>query len=47
MTREDLQEVARSAQVNGMLSKIAALIWRAAPGLSRWNFATFAFAWRF
>jgi hypothetical protein len=44
---EDLQEVTRSARVNGMLLKIAALIGQAALGLLQWNCATFAFAWKF
>jgi hypothetical protein len=44
MTREDRQEVARSALVKGMESKMAALIWRAAPGYLRWNCAIFDFA---
>jgi hypothetical protein len=43
MTREDHQEVARSALVKGMESKIAALIWRAAPGYLQWNSAIFGF----
>jgi hypothetical protein len=36
MMREDRQEVARSALVKGIESKMAALIWRAAPGYLRW-----------
>jgi hypothetical protein len=36
-TREDRQEVARSALVNGMESKMATLMWRAAPGCLQWN----------
>jgi hypothetical protein len=44
-TRKDHQEVARSALVNGIESKMAALIWRAAPGYLRWNSAIFGFAW--
>jgi hypothetical protein len=44
-TCEDRQEVARSALVNGIESKMAALIWRAAPGYLRWNSAIFDFAW--
>jgi hypothetical protein len=44
-TREDRQEVARSALVNGIESKMAALIWRAALGYLRWNSAIFDFAW--
>jgi hypothetical protein len=44
MTREDRQEVARSALVKGMESKIAALICRAAPGYLWWNCAIFGFA---
>jgi hypothetical protein len=43
-TREDHQEVARSALVKGMESKMAALIWRAALGYLRWNCAIFDFA---
>jgi hypothetical protein len=38
MTREDRQEVARSALVKGMESKMATLIWHAAPGRLRWNY---------
>jgi hypothetical protein len=34
MTCENLHEVTRSAQVKGMVLKIAALIQRAAPGFS-------------
>jgi hypothetical protein len=34
-THKDRQEVARSALVNGMESKMAVLIWRAAPGCLR------------
>jgi hypothetical protein len=44
-TREDRQEVARSALVNGMESKMATLIWHAAPGYLRGNSAIFGFAW--
>jgi hypothetical protein len=33
MTREDRQEVARSALVNGIELKMAALIWWAVPGV--------------
>jgi hypothetical protein len=44
MTCEDRQEVARSALVKGMESKMAALIWRAALGYLRWNCAIFNFA---
>jgi hypothetical protein len=44
-TREDCQEVARSALVNGIESKMAALIWRAALGYLKWNSAIFGFAW--
>jgi hypothetical protein len=40
-TREDRQEVARSALVNGMESKMAALICRAALGYLQWNCAIF------
>jgi hypothetical protein len=43
-THEDCQEVARSALVNGIESKIAALIWRAAPGCLQWNCTIFGFA---
>jgi hypothetical protein len=43
-TCEDHQEVARSALVNGIESKMAALIWRAAPGCLQWNCAIFSFA---
>jgi hypothetical protein len=43
-THEDHQEVARSALVKGMESKIAALIYRAAPGYLQWNCAIFGFA---
>jgi hypothetical protein len=43
-TREDHQEVARSALVKGIESKMAVLIWRAAPGYLRWNCAIFDFA---
>jgi hypothetical protein len=45
MMRENRQEVARSALVKGIESKMAALIWRAAPGYLRWNCAIFGFAW--
>jgi hypothetical protein len=38
-TREDHQEVARSAPVKGMESKMAALICRAAPGYLQWTLA--------
>jgi hypothetical protein len=34
-TREDCQEVARSALVKGIESKMATLIWRAVPGYLR------------
>jgi hypothetical protein len=44
-TREDRQEVARSALVKGIKSKMATLIWRAAPGYLQWNSAIFGFAW--
>jgi hypothetical protein len=44
MMCEDHQEVARSALVKGMESKMAVLIWRAAPGYLRWNCAIFGFA---
>jgi hypothetical protein len=44
MTHEDCQEVARSALVKGMESKMAALIWHAAPGYLRWNCTIFGFA---
>jgi hypothetical protein len=43
-TREDRQEVTRSALVQGMESKMAMLIWRAAQGYLRWNCAIFGFA---
>jgi hypothetical protein len=43
--REDRQEVARSALVKGMESKMATLIWHAAPGYLWWNCAIFGFAW--
>jgi hypothetical protein len=43
-TCEDRQEVAKSALVNGIESKMAALIWRAAPGCLRWNCVIFDFA---
>jgi hypothetical protein len=42
---EDLQEVARSALVNGIESKMAALICRAALGLLQWNITIFGLAW--
>jgi hypothetical protein len=45
MTRKDHQEVARSALVKGMESKMATLIWHAASGYLRWNCAIFGFAW--
>jgi hypothetical protein len=41
--REDHQEVARSALVKGIESKMAALIWHAAPGYLQWNCAIFDF----
>jgi hypothetical protein len=41
---EDFQEVARSALVKGIELKMAALIWRAAPGYLWWNCAIFGFA---
>jgi hypothetical protein len=44
-TRKDRQEVARSTLVNGIESKMAALIWHAVPGYLRWNCAIFDFAW--
>jgi hypothetical protein len=44
MTREDCQEVARSALVKDIESKRAALMWHAAPGFLRWNCAIFDFA---
>jgi hypothetical protein len=34
MTHKDLYEVAKSAQVKGMVSKMAALIWCTAPRFS-------------
>jgi hypothetical protein len=43
-TREDCQEVARSALVKGIKLKMAALIWHAAPGYLQWNCAIFGFA---
>jgi hypothetical protein len=43
-TREDRQEVARSALVRGMESKMATLICCAAPGYLQWNCAIFGFA---
>jgi hypothetical protein len=43
-TREDRQEVTRSALVKGIELKMAALIWCAAPGYLRWNCAIFGFA---
>jgi hypothetical protein len=42
-TCEDRQEVARSALVKGMESKMAALIWCAMLGYLRWNCAIFSF----
>jgi hypothetical protein len=44
-TREDRQEVARSALVKGIESKMATLIWRAVQGYLWWNSAIFGFAW--
>jgi hypothetical protein len=44
-TCEDHQEVARSALVKGIESKMAALIWHAVPGYLQWNSAIFGFAW--
>jgi hypothetical protein len=44
MMHEDRQEVARSTLVNGIELKMAALIWRTAPGYLRWNSAIFGFA---
>jgi hypothetical protein len=44
-TREDRQEVARSALVKGIELKVAALIWRAALGCLWWDSAIFGFAW--
>jgi hypothetical protein len=41
MTREDCQEVARSARVKGIESKMAVLIWHAVPGYLWWNSAIF------
>jgi hypothetical protein len=43
-TREVCQEVTRSTLVKGMELKMAALIWRTAPGYLRWNYAIFSFA---
>jgi hypothetical protein len=37
-THEDLQDVAMSALVNRIESKVAALMWWATPGFSWWNF---------
>jgi hypothetical protein len=45
MMHEDRQEVARSALVKGIESKMATLIWRATPGYLRWNCAIFGFVW--
>jgi hypothetical protein len=42
---EDHQEVARSTLVKGIESKMAVLIWCAAPGYLWWNCAIFGFAW--
>jgi hypothetical protein len=42
--RKDRQEVARSALVKGMESKMAALICHTAPGYLQWNCAIFGFA---
>jgi hypothetical protein len=39
------QEVARSALVKGIESKIAMLIQRAVPGYLWWNSTIFGFAW--
>jgi hypothetical protein len=44
MTCKDRQEVARSALVNEIESKRAALMWRAVPGFLWWNCAIFGFA---
>jgi hypothetical protein len=44
MTHEDHQEVARSALVKGMESKMTALIWHVAPGCLWWNCTIFDFA---
>jgi hypothetical protein len=41
---EDRQEVARSTLVKGIELKMAALIWRTAPGYVQWNCAIFGFA---
>jgi hypothetical protein len=41
---EDRQEVARSALVKGIESKVAVLICRAAPGCLWWDSAIFGFA---
>jgi hypothetical protein len=42
--RKDHQEVAGSALVKGMESKMAVLIWHAVPGYLWWNCAIFGFA---
>jgi hypothetical protein len=44
MMHEDLQEVARSALVNGIELKMAILICQAALGLLQWNMAIFSLA---
>jgi hypothetical protein len=44
MMHEDRQEVARSALVKGIESKMAALIWHAVLGCLWWNCAIFGFA---
>jgi hypothetical protein len=44
MTRDDRQEVARSALVKEIESKRAVLMWRAALGFLRWNCTIFDFA---
>jgi hypothetical protein len=44
MTHEDRQEVARSALVKGIESKMATLIWHTMPGYLRWNYTIFDFA---
>jgi hypothetical protein len=43
-TRKDRHEVARSALVKKIESKMAMLIWRAVLGYLRWNSAIFGFA---
>jgi hypothetical protein len=45
MMRKDCQEVARSTLVKGIKLKMAALIWRAAPGYLWWNCTIFGLAY--